>query len=147
MKRDEAFPSKFLRSTDLNGPCRAIIGRLESDKIGDDKKYVLYFSRAQQDIVKDKGLVLNATNWDIIAGMHGEDSDDWHSCEITLYATTVMVQGKRTPCIRVDDRPQQMTTAKPQFASGLPQNGNSRPKPSVDERNPPDDLSDEAGWR
>lgn len=147
MKRDDVFPSKWLKASDLNGPCRAIIGRVEKEKIGEDLKAVAYFSRAQLDVVKEKGLVLNNVNWTSIETLHGEDSDDWHGCEITIYPTTTMWAGKKTPCIRIDDRPPQMAAAKPDYKSGLPSASNGTPKPKlkpmVDERNPPDDMNDE----
>jgi len=49
-----------------------------------------------------KALVVNATNFDTIAGITGEpNSDNWIGHEIELLATTTMMAGKETPCVRV----------------------------------------------
>jgi hypothetical protein len=149
MRRDDVFPSRWLKATDLAGPCRAIIARCDMEKVSQDgdEKPVIYFNRAQQEIVKTKGFVLNGTNWDAIEALHGGDSDGWLGKEITIYPTTTRFQGKTVPCLRVDDRPQE-TPAKPERPSAVTrQNGSDpigKPKKMFDERHPPpDDMNDE----
>src|SRR5215831_1096232 len=104
MKREDVFPSRWLKAADLEGKkVRAIIGRLEMQEMGDDgEKPVLFFTRAQNEAVKNKGLVLNSTNWESIELMHGPESDDWLGKEITLYATKVPFRGKMTDGIRIE---------------------------------------------
>ncbi len=68
---------------------------------------------------KDKGLVLNKTNFNVIADITGEaDSDDWPGKRITLYATKVDYQGRRVDAIRVDDPPKDED--KPRRAAPAP---------------------------
>jgi hypothetical protein len=48
-----------------------------------------------------KALPLNATNWDTIAEICGEDTDDWPGGRIELYADKARMGGKTVDCIRV----------------------------------------------
>ena len=59
------------------------------------EKPVLYFRG------KQKGLVLNKTNGNAIAELHGEEMDDWPGKEITIFPTTTEYKGKRADCIRI----------------------------------------------
>lgn len=101
MKANEAFPSNFLKAADL-GKARPVvtISGIRSDKIGDDERRILSFKG------KDKELVLNRTNWNMIAEVTGQDDDDnWIGHQVMLYATRVDYQGKRVDAIRVDYPP------------------------------------------
>jgi hypothetical protein len=52
---------------------------------------------------KEKGLVLNKTNGNMIAEVAGDDdTDNWGGASIVLYPTRVDMQGKRVDAIRVD---------------------------------------------
>lgn len=101
MKTSDAFPSNFLKASDLQGRAvRVVIEAVTMEKIGDDRKPVLHF------VGKDKTLVLNKTNSNRIEEATGTDEmDDWQGWTITLYACKVDFQGKRVDAIRVDDRP------------------------------------------
>ena len=72
MKRNEAFPSKFLKAADINEDVTATISSVEWEEVGQDKttKSVLYFRG------KLKPLILNGTNWDKIVEVTGEDDSD-----------------------------------------------------------------------
>ena len=48
-----------------------------------------------------KLLVVNRTNFDAIADLHGEDTDGWTGQRITLYPDTARVGGKSVACVRV----------------------------------------------
>ena len=98
MKASEIFQGSYLKSADL-GKHRpvVIIESVDWAELGDDKRRVLTFKG------KDKGLVLNKTNWNMIAEITGQDDDDnWVGHAIQLYATKVDYQGKRVPAIRIE---------------------------------------------
>jgi hypothetical protein len=136
MKRQDVFPSRWLKASDLEGKkCRAIMRVMEMQEIteGEGEKPILYFKRAQNDAVKNKGLVLNGTNWDLIEAMYG-DSDDWEDKEITLYPTKVTFRGKLTDAIRIEFN----------HAAPITKSATAKPKSIIDERNPPDDVSTRA---
>jgi hypothetical protein len=101
MKREEVFPSKYLKASDLGGkPVVVTIkdARFEILKGTDGKeqgKVVLYFNKTK------KTLPLNRVNWDSVADILGDDTDDWIGGKIELYPTTTEMAGKTVPCIRV----------------------------------------------
>jgi hypothetical protein len=139
MRVSDAFPSEYLKASDLHdkrgNPVNVVvvIDRIEMKDVGDDHKPVVYFQG------KDRGLVLNKTNANNIAVMHGEDMDDWIGKEIQLFSTTTDFQGKTVPCIRV--RPARPSDrAKPTLK--VASRGNSvavqAPEPT-----PHDDMNDE----
>jgi hypothetical protein len=95
MRISAAFPSKYLRPTDLQGRQVVVkISRLEMQDVGDKEKPVLYFED------KEKGLVLNKTNSNTITAAYGEETGDWEGATIVLFETPVEFQGKRVPAIR-----------------------------------------------
>ena len=128
-KRDEVFPSKYLKASDLNGkPITLTIATaaLEQMKTLDGKeqtKTVLSFKGTK------KTLPLNVTNWDAVALATGEDdSDNWPGHNIELYPTTTSMQGKSMECIRIRAPAQRGLRAPPKPA----------PKPAP----PADDMND-----
>lgn len=107
MKEHQVFQSDYLRAEDL-GTARPIvtIKTVTLEKIGDDQKPVVMF------VGKSKGLVCNKTNWHTIVDITGQqDSDNWPGRKIRLYATKTEYQGKRVPCIRVEEVPADAHTA------------------------------------
>ena len=99
MKKNNAFPSKYINAADLNGEnVTATMSSVEQEEVGKEKtiKPVLYF-RGQL-----KPLILNGTNWDAIVKITGkEDSDAWDGKKITLYPTEVPFGGKTVGAIRI----------------------------------------------
>ena len=101
MKRDDVFPSKYLKASDLNGKPIAVEimdSAVEQLKTLDGKtqdKLILNFKGYK------KGLVLNRTNYDAIADIHGEETDDWEGKIIELYPTKTAMGGKTVACIRI----------------------------------------------
>jgi hypothetical protein len=99
--REEAFPSRYWKAADLKQPTRLKIVEvnMETLKARDgtsSRKPVIYFHG------KKKALAVNATNFDSIVNITGEfNSDDWVGHEVELFATTTMMGGKETDCIRV----------------------------------------------
>jgi hypothetical protein len=122
-KRDDVFPSRFLRAADLKGkPVTVTIEQavLETLKGGDteETKTVLNFAGTK------KCLPLNRTNWDAVADVTGEDdSDAWRGHKIELYPTTTEMKGKPVACIRVR-APAQRELPKPKAAPKAPPTGN-----------------------
>jgi hypothetical protein len=131
MKRDDLFPSKYLKCADLKGKPRvveieqALIEMLKNAKGEEQRKVVLYFKGAK------KALPLNLTNYDSVAEIAGTDeTNDWPGTRIELYPATTMMGGKITDCIRIR-RPHE----------GLPASPPPPPKPAVDP-----DLNEEIPW-
>jgi hypothetical protein len=99
-KRNEIFPSKFLKASDLAGkPLTVEIERAPTETLGSgddtDRKTVLYFRGGP------KPLPLNMVNWDAVAAIAGDDSDDWPGHRIELYPTTTTLRGSTVDCIRI----------------------------------------------
>ena len=92
---DEAFPSKYVRASDLrNKPARVVISNLVYETIDNKRKLIMFFQG------KEKGLVLNKTNATAIATVYGQDTDDWIGGELELYPTMVDYQGKQVEALR-----------------------------------------------
>lgn len=85
MKRGDLFPSKYIKAEDLPEEVEVTIKSCQMEELQgvDGKKQekgILYF------VGVDKGLVLNATNFDRIADQHGDDTDNWGGKKVTLFA-------------------------------------------------------------
>lgn len=121
MKVDEAFPSKYLTAADLcNSTVTVVIETMIMEEVqkGEDKKPVVYFRG------KNKGLVLNKTNANTIADMHGQEMDTWGGKSISLWPTQTEFQGRAVACIRVklggSDGPQTSPVAQAEaFVEGV----------------------------
>jgi hypothetical protein len=88
MKMSEAFPSKYLKAADIKGrEINLKLASVEMEDLGDEVKPVLYF------IGKDKGIVLNKTNSEILTEAYGDESGDWHGKPVIL--TTHRVKNPR----------------------------------------------------
>ena len=96
MDINSAFPSTWLKNSDLNGRAvRLTMKDVVMEEVGDDHKPVLYFAGAK------KGLVLNKINSAAIATAYGSDTDGWAGKIIEVYPDMTIFSGKPTPCIRV----------------------------------------------
>ena len=101
MKRDDIFPSKYLKAADLNGKpvtakiASALLETLKSPDGKEQQKIVLYFVGAK------KTLPLNMANFDSVASIAGDDTDTWPGTAIELYATKTQMGGKTVDCIRI----------------------------------------------
>jgi hypothetical protein len=102
MKRDDLFPSKYLKCADLKGQPRVVqiknapIETLKSPKGEEQRKAVLYFNGIK------KTLPLNLTNYDSVADIIGDDeTNNWTGARIELYPGTTMLGGKTVDCIRI----------------------------------------------
>ena len=91
-----AFPSKFLKAADLGGKTYKLIMKgVEMEDIGGDHQPVLYFMKT------DKGVVLNKTNMNAIAGTYGFETNNWAGKEVEIFPATTMFKGQNVPCIRL----------------------------------------------
>ena len=100
MRRDDVFPSKYLKATDIVRPMTVTIESaplevLKNPEGKEQHKVVLYFRGAK------KSLPLNVSNFDAVTEICGEDTDDWPGGKIELYATRTQMAGKTVDCIRV----------------------------------------------
>src|SRR5258707_9094821 len=98
--RNEIFPSKHSKASDLAGkPLGAEIERAPTETLGSgndaERKTVLYFRNGV------KPMPLNMTNWDSVAAIAGDDTNDWPGHRLQLYPTTTELKGKVVACIRI----------------------------------------------
>jgi len=101
MKIGSAFPSKYLKAGDIpEGKfIKLRVDRVETQNVGRDDepedKPVLFFAG------KEKGMVLNRTNANVISDVYGEETDDWTGRSVEVYRTQVPFQGKMVDSLRV----------------------------------------------
>ena len=97
MNINEAFPSKYLKASDLQGHNISVtIGNVVTEDIGKgEEKLIIYFQG------KQKGIVLNKTNANNIAAVYGPETEDWVGQPIVIFEAMVDFQGKTVPALRV----------------------------------------------
>ena len=101
MKLSTAFPSKYLKASDLNDQDLIVTIRdCDMEDIGiigkKEVKPVLYFKETA------KGLVLNKTNASVIEKLYGDDTDAWLGKPIALWPNhDIEFQGEVVSAIRV----------------------------------------------
>ena len=126
MKKDDVFPSKYLKAADLLGKrvtvtiASAPFETLKSPDGKEQGKTVLHFAGGK------KCFPLNLTNWQSCAEICGDDTDDWPGNKIVLVPTKTEMAGKQVACIRIEPPAQRELLKK-------------APPP------PPDDDPDELG--
>jgi len=93
-----AHEDSWLKASDFDTNGRTLtIDRVVQQEIAPEtNKLVVFFKE------EPKGLVLNEVNFRTIEKNTGEsDTDNWKGYRITPYATSILVKGEPTPCIRV----------------------------------------------
>jgi hypothetical protein len=102
MKREDVFPSKYLKAADLNGQAKIVTierASYETLRAPDGKeqgKTVLYFRNAR------KALPLNMTNFDAVSQIVGDDeTDNWIGHHIELFPDKTSMAGKMLDCVRI----------------------------------------------
>jgi hypothetical protein len=91
MKVSDAYPSKYVKSADLQGQrAKLQISAAKMEEVAEHEpvKPVLYFNG------KQKGVVLNKTNATGLALVFGEEMDNWGGKWIELMALPTSYQGK-----------------------------------------------------
>lgn len=95
MKISDAFPSKYLKADDLDGRTVLVtIKSVQMEEFDDGEKPIIYFQG------KEKGVVLNKTNANMLAQLFGNDTDDWRGGEVEMFAVQTEYQGKPTKGLR-----------------------------------------------
>lgn len=100
MNINEAFPSNYLKASDLNGQSPTVtIEHVEMQELGQgrdkERKLVIGFKG------KEKTMICNKTNATTIASLYGPDTESWLNQKITLTAREVEFQGTMVLAIRV----------------------------------------------
>ncbi len=99
MKKNDALPSKYLNATDVgSGMFKLTIVSVVMEKMENDgaMKPVMSFQGAQ------KSMPINATNWDNMASVYGDESDNWIGKQIEMYTeATRMPNGTPTRGVRI----------------------------------------------
>ncbi len=118
MNISEAFPSNYVKASDLNGkPSLLTIRACVREELGQgndkEKKPVLYFKEAQ------KGLVLNKTNANVIVDAYGKMTEDWEGKTVEVYPARVEFKGNLVDGIRVRIQQEAQPDAAP-LADGEP---------------------------
>lgn len=89
--------SSWLKAGDLGGKKHRLkISDIEIVEFKEGKKVAVRFAG------KEKGLVLNKTNAQIISKQYGEDTDGWVGNEVIVYPTTTDFGGEQVDCIRIE---------------------------------------------
>jgi hypothetical protein len=99
MRASEAFPSKYLKSSDVKErPRIAVISHLTQETVGQGQdakeKHILHFEEG-------KPMVMNRTNWDALEEAFG-DSEDWPGHKVKIRCARTQFQGKATDGIRLE---------------------------------------------
>ena len=106
MRKSDVYPSKYLKVVDVGS--KGLILTIVDVKMVEFKdqskgttetKPVAFFAEDK------KGLPINRTNWDLIAELHGDDSDDWKGQKVKLIVEEVEAFGKAVESIRVVKAP------------------------------------------
>ena len=129
MKKSSAFPSTYMRASDLDDiaghaitvtVARVVVEELKyDDKV--EEKAVIYWAGAK------KGMVLNLTNWDMLEQLFGEDSDGWVNQRVILFKDRTNYKGEMKDCMRIravghatPALPAPVTPAAPDEGDGIP---------------------------
>jgi hypothetical protein len=129
MKRDEVFPSRWLKAADVGRDGfdgNVTIKGVSWEEIGEEReeKAVVAFEKL------DKELVLNVTNWDRIVELTGQDdSDNWAGYRIRLIRVKVPYGGKTVDAIRIDPPDPDKPKPAPRPARPVSQPAKTRPEP------------------
>jgi hypothetical protein len=112
MKRHEIFPEKYLKCPHLKGkPATLTITAAPYETLknskGEEQKIVLSFAETK------KTIPLNMTNFNSVADICGEETDDWPGQKIEVYPAKTQMDGKVVDCIRVRSPSQRELPAQP----------------------------------
>ena len=137
MNINKAFPSKYLKASDLDTEMQVKIKSIAFEEVGPqkDRRPVAYFEGIE------KGVVLNKTRSNgIVRASGSEETNDWPGTLVLLYPSTTQFQGEEVECIGIRaPRQEKKKDAKKKDAStGEPE---SQDWPPAD-REPDDGAAD-----
>jgi hypothetical protein len=101
MKTEDVFPKKWLAGDDLPRDTGATIQRVALEELRNPKthkperKPVAYF------VGKRKALILNRTNWMTLAGLYGNESNEWNGRRVILGSDEVDSPQGRVLAVRI----------------------------------------------
>lgn len=127
------IPSKYLEAADLNGNhvtvvIESIERNVEIRGTGNKKDHKpVFYLRGKQ-----KGWVLNTTNLNRIAEVHGKKAEEWIGKPVVLYTERVESFGSMVPAVRVDVAATRNLMKRPTSGSRVNGNGN-KPSPAPEE--------------
>jgi hypothetical protein len=124
MDLNSIFPSKYIKSSDLQGrEVTLTIARIAIEKLDDGQKPVIYFGG------KEKGLICNKTNANRIAHYYGTNTDGWIGKQIVLGVELVDMQGQTKEGLRIKGipAPAPLTQTQPAPAAAAPAANADRP--------------------
>jgi hypothetical protein len=123
MNINDAYPSKYIKSADLQGRIIKLkIANVGYEQIGNDSKLIMYFQG------KNKGMVLNRTNARTIADQYGDDTDNWTGADVEVFSMKVDMQGRMVDGLRVRVPPRQQAPA-PRSAPAFAPNARQAQQP------------------
>lgn len=126
LKADEMPPNFRAVLTVERVSCQSFADR--DNKSEKERKLVLYFHG------KEKGLVLNVTNANMMAEIaNSRDYDYWPGHKVLLYRTMVEFGGKRVPGLRLDHVPSEVLKPSTPPVPPPPPPSAPRPDGSVDD--------------
>jgi hypothetical protein len=146
---NDVFPSKWLKADDIPEDGDLIVtiedARMEEMKDKNNgpaqKKVILDF---REDV---KPLICNKVNATTIAGIHGDDTDDWIGKRIALYTKEVEFAGEMMLGIRVRLKAPKGGAAAPAADARSQPTGRRPAQPAAAasgrQAPPPDDAEDE----
>jgi hypothetical protein len=105
MKKGDAFQGRFLKKEDGDPPFMAEISLFRIERFTDpnteieEDVRVVYLKNPTRPFDLKRGIRLNGTNWNLIAGIRGEhpdetDTDNWPGTKIVLW-NDVTVRGPK----------------------------------------------------
>lgn len=114
---DELYPSKYIKAGDLKGQDVAVVITSQTiEEVGktEEKKPVLWFEG------KQKGLILNRTNANVIGKAFGRETGAWAGKSIVLYPTQTEFGGEMVDAVRIRPpaAPEMALEAKPDKDGG-----------------------------
>jgi hypothetical protein len=101
MNIGNAFPSKYLKASDLQGGeftltiANVVMTDVSPGGQGAEERPVIHFEETE------KALVLNKTNALEIASEYTDETDDWTGKRLVLYCARVQFQGRVVDGLRV----------------------------------------------
>ena len=97
MRVSDAFPSRFLKASDLPAGKSPVltIAKVSRETFDDGARLVLGFAETS------KLLALNKTNATAIARQHGDETDAWPGRKVRLVVLPVDYRGSQVDAIRV----------------------------------------------
>jgi hypothetical protein len=100
MTRNEVYPSRWLKASDLSEDGEQVTNsKVSIEPVGEEReeKPVMTFDELEKE------LVVNVTNWNAVADITGEeDSDHWIGSRIKLIKAKVPFGTKQVEAIRVE---------------------------------------------